>query len=296
MSRVGKKPISVPGGVDVKIAGNRVSVKGSKGTLERTFSDRITIGHEDGSLTVTRGDDERESRALHGLSRALLNNMVVGVSDGFSRELNIVGVGYRAILKGRDLELQLGFSHPVTVDSSRGRQLRGPRADQGDHFRHRQRSSGSNRGRHSPTPTTGALQRQGDPLQRRIRSTQGGQGREAMSKNRLAQRRRRHFRVRKSVIGDTSRPRLAVYRSNRYIYAQVIDDSTGRTLAAASSQEADLRSRTLTVDTASEVGKLVASRAKAAGVEAVVFDRGGFAYHGRLKALADAARESGLDF
>jgi large subunit ribosomal protein L6 len=120
MSRVGKKPISVPGGVDVKIAGNRVSVKGSKGSLERTFSDRITIGHEDGSLTVTRGDDERESRALHGLSRALLNNMVVGVSDGFSRELNIVGVGYRAILKGRDLELQLGFSHPVTVTAPEG--------------------------------------------------------------------------------------------------------------------------------------------------------------------------------
>ncbi len=117
-----------------------------------------------------------------------------------------------------------------------------------------------------------------------------------MSRNRLAQRRRRHFRVRKSVVGNTIRPRLAVYRSNRYIDAQVIDDSTGRTLAAASSQEAELRTRTLTVETATEVGKLVANRAKAAGVEAVVFDRGGFAYHGRLKALADAARESGLDF
>ncbi len=120
MSRVGKKPISVPSGVDVKISGSRVSVKSSKGTLERNFSDRITISQEDGNLTVTRDNDERESRALHGLSRALLNNMVVGVSDGFRRELNIVGVGYRAILKGRDLELQLGFSHPVKVDCPEG--------------------------------------------------------------------------------------------------------------------------------------------------------------------------------
>lgn len=113
---------------------------------------------------------------------------------------------------------------------------------------------------------------------------------------RLDARRRRHFRVRKSLSGSGSRPRLAVYRSNRYIYAQVIDDESGRTLAAASSQEADLRARTLTVETAGEVGKLLASRAKAAGVETVVFDRGGFAYHGRLKALADAVREAGLDF
>jgi large subunit ribosomal protein L18 len=113
---------------------------------------------------------------------------------------------------------------------------------------------------------------------------------------RLDARRRRHFRVRKGLSGNGSRPRLAVYRSNRYIYAQVIDDESGRTLAAASSQEADLRTRSLTVETAGEVGKLLATRAKAAGIETVVFDRGGFAYHGRLKALADAARDGGLEF
>ena len=107
---------------------------------------------------------------------------------------------------------------------------------------------------------------------------------------------RRHFRVRRRVTGTGARPRLAVFRSNRYIYAQVIDDVTGRTLAAASSQEKDLRERTLTVGTAAEVGKLIANRSKAAGVSSVVFDRGGFAYHGRLKALADAAREGGLEF
>lgn len=117
-----------------------------------------------------------------------------------------------------------------------------------------------------------------------------------MRGSRADARKRRHFRVRKSVHGTGARPRLAVFRSNRYIYAQVIDDEAGRTLAAASSQEPSMRSKTLTVETAAEVGKLVAARAKEAGVETVVFDRGGFKYHGRVKALAEAAREGGLSF
>ena len=117
-----------------------------------------------------------------------------------------------------------------------------------------------------------------------------------MARTRQAARDRRHARVRKHLSGSTERPRLAVYRSNRYIYAQVIDDVAGHTVAAASSQEKDLRSKTLTVETASEVGKLVAERAKAAGVSTVVFDRGGYKFHGRVKALADAAREAGLEF
>jgi large subunit ribosomal protein L18 len=117
-----------------------------------------------------------------------------------------------------------------------------------------------------------------------------------MSKTRHGARARRHKRVRRNLAGTTGRPRLAVYRSNRYIYAQVIDDAAGHTMAAASSQEKDLRSKTLSVDTASEVGKLLAERAKEAGVSSVVFDRGGYKFHGRVKALADAAREAGLEF
>jgi large subunit ribosomal protein L18 len=109
-------------------------------------------------------------------------------------------------------------------------------------------------------------------------------------------RSRRHVRSRKHLRGTPDRPRLAVYRSNKYIYAQVIDDSEGVTVAAASSQEADLRAGRLDVDTAAKVGTLVAGRAKDAGVTSVVFDRGGYKYHGRLKALADAAREAGLEF
>jgi large subunit ribosomal protein L18 len=113
---------------------------------------------------------------------------------------------------------------------------------------------------------------------------------------RLRGRPRRHYRVRRKIRGNAERPRLAVFRSNRYVYAQVIDDDAGRTLAAASSREASLRERTLTVATAAEVGKLIAARCKEVGIGRVVFDRGGFAYHGRLKALAEAAREEGLEF
>jgi len=102
--------------------------------------------------------------------------------------------------------------------------------------------------------------------------------------------------VRKKIRGTATRPRLAVFRSNRHIYAQLIDDDTGRTLVAASSREAALRGRSLTVDTAAAVGRLVGARATDAGIARAVFDRGGYPYHGRVRALADAAREAGLEF
>ena len=109
-------------------------------------------------------------------------------------------------------------------------------------------------------------------------------------------RARRHTRVRKRVRGTGEKPRLAVFRSNRYIYAQVIDDRAGCTVAAASSQEAELRGKALNKDTAAQVGTLVGNRARDAGVSKVVFDRGGYKFHGKVKALADAAREVGLEF
>ena len=117
-----------------------------------------------------------------------------------------------------------------------------------------------------------------------------------MVRTRRQARATRHTRVRKRVRGTGERPRLAVYRSNKYIYAQVIDDIEGRTLVAASSQEPDLRGDRLNVETAAKVGALLGSRAKDAGVGSVVFDRGGYRYHGRVKPLAEAAREAGLKF
>lgn len=118
-----------------------------------------------------------------------------------------------------------------------------------------------------------------------------------MSNRRLELRRTRHRRVRRKVAGTTARPRLAVFRSSRHMVAQVIDDSTGRTIAAASTVEPDLKSgATGNKAAAAAVGRLVATRAKAAGVDTVIFDRGGFLYHGRVAAVADAAREAGLTF
>ncbi len=121
MSRIGKKPITIPTGVDVTIAGSRVTVKGPNGTLQHDAPETITVAREGDELLVSRPDDERENRALHGLTRSLVANMVQGVSTGFSRDLEIVGVGYRAIAQGPSkLELQLGFSHPVHFDAPDG--------------------------------------------------------------------------------------------------------------------------------------------------------------------------------
>lgn len=120
MSRIGKMPVAVPSGVDIKIDGTAVTVKGSKGELFREFNERVGFDVDDDVITVTRPDDTRESKALHGLSRALLANMVIGVTDGFTKELEIRGVGYRAALKGTGVELLVGFSHPVVVEAPDG--------------------------------------------------------------------------------------------------------------------------------------------------------------------------------
>ncbi|MBM3717537.1 MAG: 50S ribosomal protein L6 [Actinobacteria bacterium] len=120
MSRIGRSPISIPSGVDVSIAGNTVTVKGPKGTLTREIPGGISVRKHDSTVLVERPNDERQSRSLHGLSRTLVNNMVVGVTEGFAKELEIVGVGYRAETQGQNLRLALGFSHPVIVPAPDG--------------------------------------------------------------------------------------------------------------------------------------------------------------------------------
>ncbi len=121
MSRIGRSPIPIPAGVDVAVLDHHVTVRGPRGSLQRDLPGAITARQEDSTLLVERPDDERANRALHGLTRSLLNNMVLGVTNGFTKDLEIVGVGYRAIAKGPEqLELALGFSHPVVVDAPAG--------------------------------------------------------------------------------------------------------------------------------------------------------------------------------
>jgi len=120
MSRIGKEPISVPSDVQVSIEGRSVGVTGPKGSLDLDLPGEINVRQEDGTVLVERPNDDRKNKALHGLTRSLINNMVIGVSEGFKKELEIVGVGYRAAKSGDGLELQLGFSHPIKVKAPDG--------------------------------------------------------------------------------------------------------------------------------------------------------------------------------
>jgi large subunit ribosomal protein L6 len=120
MSRIGRKPVAVPDAVTVTIAPGNIAVKGPKGELTQTYSQDMTVSQEDGTILVARPTDRGEHRALHGLTRSLIANMVSGVTDGFEKRLEIQGVGYRAALKGKNLELALGFSHPVSIEAPDG--------------------------------------------------------------------------------------------------------------------------------------------------------------------------------
>jgi len=120
MSRIGRLPVTVPSGVDVTIDGQAVHVKGPKGALSHTVATPIAVVLEDGTITVSRPDDERRNRSLHGLTRTLIANMVEGVTNGYEKKLEIVGTGYRVVAKGSDLEFALGYSHPITVTAPEG--------------------------------------------------------------------------------------------------------------------------------------------------------------------------------
>ncbi len=120
MSRIGRLPVKVPQGVDVKIDGHTVRIKGPKGELAFTFHQNVNVTREDGTLVVARANDEKATRALHGLTRSLVANMVTGVTAGYTRDLEISGTGYRAAVQGKKLQLSLGFSHPVEIEPPQG--------------------------------------------------------------------------------------------------------------------------------------------------------------------------------
>ena len=129
MSRIGIKPITLPAGVEVKIDGNVISVKGPKGELQETISSLLIVENKDGVVTVSRDGDEAEKRAQHGLARTLINNMVIGVTEGFQKKLQLVGVGYKAEKKGKKLVMSLGYSHPVELEDPEGIETETPDAN-----------------------------------------------------------------------------------------------------------------------------------------------------------------------
>ncbi len=129
MSRIGRKPINIPAGVEVKIDGSVVTVKGPKGALTQAFNPTITIQQEGSEILVTRPDDEKQSRSLHGLTRTLVHNMVQGVTEGFSKTLEVQGVGYRVQKQGKDLVMNLGFSHQVVVSENEDIKIEAPNAN-----------------------------------------------------------------------------------------------------------------------------------------------------------------------
>ncbi len=296
MSRIGRRPIEVPSGVTVDVSpGGSVTVTGPLGTLEQQVSTRMQITQEDGVITVARPSDRGPDRALHGLTRSLVANMVEGVTKGFEKHLEIQGVGYRAQLKGPDLELAVGYSHPVVVTPRAGISFDVPVPTQVIVQRLGQAGRRTDRCRDSQGAPAGAVQGQGDPLPGRARPQKG---REASSMSSLSTREarlRRHRRVRGKVSGSAERPRLVVFRSNRGVFAQLVDDEAGTTLASASW----LQHRDLTgtkTEQAHAVGLSLAAAARKAGIKRCVFDRAGYLYHGRVKALAEGAREGGLVF
>ena len=129
MSRIGKKPIAIPAGVEAKVNGTEVTVKGPKGTLSGNFSERITVKVEGAEILVTRPTDEKEDRSLHGLTRTLISNMVIGVTEGYKKELEVVGTGYRVQKQGKNLVMNLGFSHQVIMEAPEGVKVECPSAN-----------------------------------------------------------------------------------------------------------------------------------------------------------------------
>ena len=290
MSRIGKMPVAIPAGVEVTVAdGNLVTVKGPKGTLTQQLQPSMTIKQEGAELLVSRPDDGKENRALHGLTRALLHNMVVGVTDGYKKTLEVNGVGYRAAKEGNKLVLNIGYSHTVEVPEIDGITIEVPQPNQivvsGCDKQKVGQFAAEIREKRPPEPYKGKGIKYADEVIRR-----------KVGKTGAKKRIKRHKRVRAKVSGTPERPRLNVFRSEKNIYAQIIDDVAGNTLVAASSLDKAIEGNGSNKAAARAVGKLIAERAKAKGIDTVVFDRGGYLYHGRVAELAEGAREGGLEF
>jgi len=274
MSRIGRKPIVIPAGVTVTVdeAAHTVAVKGPKGSLNSNYHPLMTVKVEGNEVLVTRPNDEPQARSLHGLTRTNIANMVNGVVNGYEKKLEIVGVGLRCQKQGSNLVMNLGFSHQVNIPDTEDCTIvwQDP-----NHFTvtgiDKQKVgqyAAEIRAKKPPEPYKGkGIRYEGEV----VKHKEG-----------------------KAGSGTAARPRLDVFRSAKHIYAQIIDDEQGVTLVSASTMDKDFNGFGGNVEAAAEIGKKIAAKALEKGITEVVFDRGGYVYHGRVKALAEGAREGGL--
>ena len=308
MSRIGRLPVAVPAGVTVDIKeGNDVTVKGPKGTLQRVLPEEMSIKLEDGQVIVTRPNDLKKMKSLHGLTRTLIHNMVVGVSEGYEKVLEVNGVGYRAAKQGKKLVLNLGYSHPVEMEDPAGLEsavdgnkitVKGIDKEKVGQY------AAEIRDKRRPEPYKGkGIKYADEVIRRKVGKTGKKQYKESVKMinkvSRAQVRQKKHRRMRNHIAGTAARPRLAVFRSNSHMYAQIIDDTVGHTLVSASTLQKDVKAeleKTNDVKAAAYLGTVIGKKAVEAGIKEVVFDRGGFIYQGKIQALADAAREAGLEF
>ena len=244
MSRIGKKPVPVPAGVTANIADGKLSMKGPKGTLSIDLRDEITYAVEDGAISVQPVNDTKRARAFWGMQRTLVQNLVTGVTEGFTKTLQITGVGYRAAAQGKNLKLQLGYSHDVDFDDARrASTIETPDNTTVEHLGHRQAAGRPGRRRDPPLAQARALQGQGHQVRGEYHLPQGREEEVRWPKLSLFAKRRQ--RVRTALRARAGgRPRLSIHRSGRHIYAQVIDDAAGHTVASASTLDKDVRGKT----------------------------------------------------
>ncbi len=287
----------LPAGVTATIEGQILSVKGPKGTLTLQMRDEISYDISRTAIIVQPANDTKQARAFWGMQRTLVQNLVTGVTEGFTKVLEITGVGYRAAAQGKNLKLQLGYSHDVNIAVPEGLEVKTPDTTTVEISRHRPPEGRPARRRDPPLAQAGALQGQGHQVSRRVYLPQRRQEEVAMAKFNPFEKRRQ--RVRTSLRRKRRRPSAALgpplgpahLRPGHHATAKAAPSLPPRrwrrTSAARPARPSPRRRKS---------ASKIAERAKAAGVTQVVFDRGGFLFHGRVKALADAAREGGLEF
>ena len=294
MSRIGRQPIPVPAGVTVAIEPERSASTGPRANSPSASTRDIEVTQDGEQLLVTRPTDRGEHRALHGLTRSLVANMVEGVTAGYEKRLEIQGVGYRAQLKGKNLELAVGYSHPVPIAAPDGIEFEVPQPTRvvvkGISKQLVGETAAIIRKQRPPEPYKGkGIRYEGEYV-----AAQGRQARMTVAHARRTAASNAAAACARRSRAPRSAPRISVFRSNRGISAQLVDDVDRPHAGGRATGTSPSCARWPKPERTKRAGELLAERAKAAGVSEAVFDRGGYRYHGHVRAFAEAIREAGI--